>query len=106
MELSPKENGGGGGGGGGGGKLDPKEAAAQVRTRSVIRNGWFSELIEGSASGQSMCLQIDEVLYQEKSDFQEILVFKRYLNIYYNVPGSGFYFGCYIIILSYSDQWR
>ncbi|KAK6176467.1 hypothetical protein SNE40_014751 [Patella caerulea] len=40
-----------------------------------IRNGWFSEL-SPLWPGQCMSLEVDKVLYHEKSKFQDILVFK------------------------------
>eukprot|EP01116_Phalansterium_solitarium_P018037 TRINITY_DN4619_c0_g2_i2.p1 TRINITY_DN4619_c0_g2~~TRINITY_DN4619_c0_g2_i2.p1 ORF type:complete len:286 (+),score=87.13 TRINITY_DN4619_c0_g2_i2:108-965(+) len=40
-----------------------------------IQNGWFSEI--GSLwPGQAMSLQVEEVLFQGKSDFQDVLAFK------------------------------
>ena len=46
-----------------------------------IASGWFSELNE-EWPGQSFCLEIEEVLHREKSQYQDILVFKRYLIIF------------------------
>lgn len=40
-----------------------------------IKDGWFSELSE-LWPGQSMSLQVEEVLYNEKSKYQDVLVFK------------------------------
>ncbi|XP_074501264.1 spermidine synthase isoform X2 [Sebastes fasciatus] len=40
-----------------------------------IMNGWFTELCP-LWPGQAMSLQVDEILYQKKSKFQDILVFK------------------------------
>jgi len=40
-----------------------------------IHNGWFSELGQ-MWPGQALSLKVEEVLYHEKSDFQDILVFK------------------------------
>lgn len=42
-----------------------------------IKNGWFSEVSE-LWPGQSMCLEVQEALYNERSKYQDILVFKRY----------------------------
>lgn len=42
-----------------------------------IRNGWFSE-ISTVWPGQSWSLQVDKVLHKEKSDYQDIMVFKRF----------------------------
>ncbi|XP_025081532.1 spermidine synthase-like isoform X1 [Pomacea canaliculata] len=40
-----------------------------------IKNGWFSEVSE-LWPGQSMCLEVQEALYNERSKYQDILVFK------------------------------
>ncbi|KAK7450502.1 hypothetical protein BaRGS_00039933 [Batillaria attramentaria] len=40
-----------------------------------IKDGWFSELSE-LWPGQSMSLQVEEVLFNEKSKYQNVLVFK------------------------------
>lgn len=66
------------------GKLNLKGAEeGQCQVRSIIKNGWFSELIEGAASGQSMSLEVEEVLHQERTNYQDILVFrsKTYGNV-------------------------
>ena len=41
-----------------------------------IQSGWFSELND-LWSGQSLSLQVEEVLHHEKSKYQDILLFKR-----------------------------
>jgi len=46
--------------------------------KSGIINGWFNEWIEFSCGGHAVYLKIDEVLFHERSPFQDILVFKRY----------------------------
>jgi spermidine synthase len=48
----------------------------------AIREGWFSELSE-LWPGQCMSLEVQEVLYHEKSKFQDIMVFKskKYGNV-------------------------
>ena len=38
--------------------------------------GWFTEMNDMWA-GQAMSLQVEEVLHHEKSQYQDILVFKR-----------------------------
>ena len=43
-----------------------------------IENGWFYEFIN-VYHGQAMSLQVEDVLLQEKSKFQDILIFERYL---------------------------
>ncbi|XP_055864979.1 spermidine synthase-like [Biomphalaria glabrata] len=42
---------------------------------NAIKDGWFSEVNE-LWPGQSMSLEVDKVLYHEKSKYQDILVFK------------------------------
>lgn len=41
-----------------------------------IKDGWFTETCT-LWPGQAMSLQVEEVLYQKKSKFQDVLVFKR-----------------------------
>ena len=41
----------------------------------LIQNGWFSET-EAMWPGQKMSLQVDDVLLNGRSEFQDILVFK------------------------------
>lgn len=41
----------------------------------MIKDGWFSES-EVMWPGQSMSLKVDEVLWEGRSDFQDIMVFK------------------------------
>ena len=41
-----------------------------------IENGWFFE-INDLWPGQAMSLEVEEVLCQHKSKFQDILMFKR-----------------------------
>ena len=38
--------------------------------------GWFTEMNDMWA-GQAMSLQVEEILHHEKSQYQDILVFKR-----------------------------
>ncbi|KAG5190364.1 spermidine/spermine synthase [Tribonema minus] len=40
-----------------------------------ITNGWFSE-VEAMWPGQKFSLQVEKVLFHEKSDFQDVLVFQ------------------------------
>lgn len=44
-----------------------------------IKDGWFTETCT-LWPGQAMTLQVEEVLYNKKSKFQDVLVFKRCLN--------------------------
>ena len=41
----------------------------------MIRDGWFTEN-EVMWPGQAMSLKIDEVLFEGRSDFQDVLVFR------------------------------
>ena len=41
-----------------------------------IQNGWFSE-INGQWPGQALSLEVEEVLFEGKSKYQDIIVFKR-----------------------------
>jgi spermidine synthase len=41
----------------------------------LISNGWFGEA-EAMWPGQKFCIQVEEVLLNGKSDFQDILVFQ------------------------------
>ena len=43
-----------------------------------IKDGWFSELSE-LWPGQAMSLEVQEVLFNEKSKYQNVLVFKRFV---------------------------
>lgn len=41
-----------------------------------LLNGWFSE-VNGQWPGQAMSLEVESVLFEGKSKYQDILVFKR-----------------------------
>lgn len=43
---------------------------------NALKKGWFSELHD-LWPGQSMSLEVEEVLHSEKSKFQDILIFQR-----------------------------
>lgn len=43
---------------------------------NLIKDGWFSE-INKLWPGQCMSLKVDEVLFHERSKYQDVLVFKR-----------------------------
>ena len=45
----------------------------------ALGKGWFSEL-NGLWPGQSMSLEVEEVLHSEKSQYQDILIFQRYIS--------------------------
>ncbi|GFS16072.1 spermidine synthase [Elysia marginata] len=45
------------------------------KNESVIENGWFRE-INSNWDGFSINLKVEEVLFQQKSEFQDVLVFK------------------------------
>ena len=40
--------------------------------------GWFTEMND-MWPGQAMAMQVEEILHHEKSQYQDILVFKRYV---------------------------
>ena len=42
----------------------------------IIRDGWFSE-VNAMWPGQCLSLQVTEVLFHEKSNFQDIMVLQR-----------------------------
>ena len=44
----------------------------------AIKSGWFSELSE-LWPGQSMSLQVEEVLFHEKSKFQDVVIVKTWV---------------------------
>ena len=41
-----------------------------------IKDGWFTETCT-LWPGQAMSLEVEEVLYHQKSKFQDVMVFKR-----------------------------
>lgn len=41
-----------------------------------IKDGWFTEKC-ALWPGQALSLQVEEVLYNKKSKFQDVMVFKR-----------------------------
>lgn len=60
------------------GNSDEKPAEADDRmVKSEIINGWFNEWIEVSCGGHASCLQVDQVLFHEQSQYQDVLIFKR-----------------------------
>ena len=46
-----------------------------ISAETLIVNGWFAET-EAMWPGQKLCIQVEEVLLNGRSDFQDILVFK------------------------------
>ena len=62
---------------------------------NAIKDKWFSEISE-LWPGQCMSLEVQEVLYHEKSDFQDIQVVKRYTIHYYMMVGV-----CYCYLMFY-----
>ena len=44
-----------------------------------IQNGWFSEISNEMWPGQAMSLEVEEVLFHEKSLYQDVLVFRRFV---------------------------
>ena len=61
------------------GRLDVSVVGAWIccSRMDAFQKGWFSELNE-MWPGQSMSLQVEEVLHHKKSQYQDILVFKRW----------------------------
>ncbi|GFO16368.1 spermidine synthase [Plakobranchus ocellatus] len=51
------------------------DSATTYENLSVLENGWFRE-INTSWDGFSLNLKVEEVLFQQKSPFQDVLVFK------------------------------
>lgn len=47
-----------------------------------IQNGWFSEHSKQMWPGQAMSLEVDEVLFHEKSQYQDVLVFRRFVSLF------------------------
>ena len=47
----------------------------------LISDGWFMEK-NSQWPGQAMSLEVDEILESKKSEFQDVLIFKRYIHIY------------------------
>ena len=47
------------------------------KNESVIENGWFRE-VNTNWDGFSINLKVEEILVQDKSEFQDILMFKRW----------------------------
>ncbi|ANZ77870.1 BA75_04676T0 [Komagataella pastoris] len=45
-------------------------------THPRIKDGWFREISDDYFPGQAMMLRVEEILLAEKSEFQDILVFK------------------------------
>ena len=50
-------------------------------TMDCLREGWFSEF-STLWPGQSMSLKVEEVLFHEKTKFQDVHVFKRWVFVY------------------------
>ena len=62
------------------GQVETEESLATCCERrdgpgAMLRDGWFSES-EVMWPGQAMSLKVDEVMWEGRSDFQDILVFK------------------------------
>jgi spermine synthase len=45
-------------------------------THPLVVDGWFREISDEYFPGQAFMLKVDEILYAQKSEFQDILVFK------------------------------
>lgn len=44
---------------------------------NAVKDGWYSDINEKMWPGQAMSLQVDEILHHERSEYQDVLVFKR-----------------------------
>lgn len=51
----------------------------QKQKMNRIQNGWFSEINDQWPS-QALSLEVEEILFEGKSKYQDILVFKRYVS--------------------------
>ena len=62
-------------------------------TMDEFKSGWFSEVDETYLPGQAMSLEVEEILHKEKSQFQDILIFKRYQHdsVVVGVHAAGIY---------------
>ncbi|KAF6028185.1 SRM [Bugula neritina] len=54
--------------------VDPKDV--NISNIPYIKDGWFMELNKELWPGQAMGLEVDQVLFYQKSPYQDILVFK------------------------------
>lgn len=54
------------------------EIAIERANMDRLRNGWFTEECEIWA-GQKLSLKVKEVLHHEKTLYQDILIFQRYV---------------------------
>lgn len=52
--------------------------AALCTKMNKIQNGWFSE-VNSQWPGQALSLEVEEVYFEGKSKFQDIIVFKRFV---------------------------
>lgn len=44
---------------------------------NAVKDGWFSDINEKMWPGQAMSLRVEEILFHQKSDYQDVLIFKR-----------------------------
>ena len=44
---------------------------------NALKQGWFSEVDESLWPGQCLSLECNEILYQGKSKYQDVLVFNK-----------------------------
>ena len=73
----------------------------QKQKMNRIQNGWFSE-INDQWPGQALSLKVEEILFEGKSKYQDILVFKRYVSglsrvincsrLFYQIQGNSLIF--------------
>jgi len=52
-----------------------------IEVMETICKGWFSDVNERMWPGQAISLQVDEVLFHEKSDYQDVMVMKTYVEV-------------------------
>jgi spermidine synthase len=56
-------------------------AESSILEMNALKEGWFSEIsppeISCGWAGQCLSLQAEEILFHEKSQFQDVLVFRR-----------------------------
>ena len=44
---------------------------------NAFKQGWFSEIGVLNSDGTNLSIKVDEVIYENKSKYQKILVFQR-----------------------------
>lgn len=60
----------------------------------AFKKGWFTET--GTLNGdQALSMEVEEVLYHEKSKYQDILVFDRYRIIFFHHKFKEVFYQCF-----------